>query len=201
MNWILLPHSWKSRKTSPHTSTCHIQQTLTGPLSYDYYNATQDADFFAKYSWVKAVENVLKVADEMMVSTYHDDGFVQNLTYTWKRPTDSATETQANLGRGSPFNNLTGLVRSFFRPSDDATIYQGFIPANMMFARFLEGTAPIAAKIGQTELSGRMTNLAASIRRGIEKWGVVDTPAFGKIYAFEVDGKSLVSSRAPNESH
>ncbi|KAF7189200.1 hypothetical protein HII31_09622 [Pseudocercospora fuligena] len=157
-------------------------------VSYDYYNATQDAEFFGKYNWAKAVESILQVADNMSVSTYEPNGFVQNLTYTWLRTADSATETQANLGRGNPFNNVTGLVRSFFRPSDDSTIYQGFIPANMMFARFLEGTAPIASKIGQTDLSKRMTDRASGIREAIEKWGIVDIPDFGKVYAFEVDG-------------
>lgn len=91
-------------------------------------------------------------------------------------------------GVGNPFN-ATGLVRSFFRPSDDSTIYQGFIPANMMFARFLEATAPIMKKLGnQDALVERMTTLASTVRAAIAKHGIVHTAAFGSIYAFEVDG-------------
>lgn len=65
-------------------------------VSYDYYNATQDAEFFGKYSWVSAVEAVLKVAEEMMESTYFDDGAVNNISYTWTRETTRSTETTAN---------------------------------------------------------------------------------------------------------
>lgn len=158
-------------------------------VSYDYYNATEDLDFFGKYSWVSAVETVLKTAEEQMISTYAPSGFVNNITYQFSRQTDTATETMANHGFGNPFNNITGLVRSFFRPSDDATIYQGFIPGNMMLARYLNATAEIAVQLpGQEALSYRMTNLSATIKHAIDKWAIVETPGWGKIYAYEVDG-------------
>ncbi|CZT23825.1 related to Meiotically up-regulated gene 157 protein [Ramularia collo-cygni] len=157
-------------------------------VSYDYYSATQDVEFFGKYSWVSAVEAVLKVAEEMMVPTYHDDGAVQNISYTWTRQTTRSTETTANDGFGNPFNR-TGLIRSFFRPSDDTTIYQGFIPANMMFARFLGATAPIMKGLGnQDALAEKMSTMASDLRAAITKHGIVQTAAFGPVYAFEVDG-------------
>lgn len=65
-------------------------------VSYDYYNATQDVEFFGKYSWVSAVEATLKVAEEMMESSYYDDGSVNNISYTWTRETTRSTETTAN---------------------------------------------------------------------------------------------------------
>ncbi|KAI5357759.1 Putative metal-independent alpha-mannosidase, six-hairpin glycosidase superfamily [Septoria linicola] len=158
-------------------------------VSYDYYTATQDIDFFGKYRWIRAVETVLKTAEEQMVGTYEPAGQVYNLTYQFTRQTDRSTETQANDGFGNPLNNGTGLVRSFFRPSDDATIYQGLIPSNMMFSRYLEATADIAAKLdGQDALAKRMTDMAASIRQAINNHGIVEIPGHGKIYAFEVDG-------------
>lgn len=158
-------------------------------ISHDYYNATQDIDFFRRYSWVKGVEAVLKVAEEMMLPTYEPDGRVANITYTFTRMTDRSTETQANDGLGNPLNNGTGLVRSFFRPSDDATIYQGFIPANMMFSRFLGSTADIMAQIdGQDALVTKMRDMASCLREAITKWGIVHLPGHGQVYAFEVDG-------------
>lgn len=65
-------------------------------VSYDYFNATQDIEFFGKYSWVSAVESVLKVAENMMVPTYGEDGMKTNLSYTFTRDTTSSTETQSN---------------------------------------------------------------------------------------------------------
>ncbi|KAK3065974.1 hypothetical protein LTR53_017834, partial [Teratosphaeriaceae sp. CCFEE 6253] len=113
-------------------------------VSTDYYNATQDATFFKKYSWVQAVEAVLEVAENMTMPTYQADGNVSVLSYSFTRLTTRSSETTENDGLGNPFNNGTGLVRSFFRPSDDSTIFQGFIPANMMFSRFLASSAAIA---------------------------------------------------------
>lgn len=158
-------------------------------VSYDYYNATQDAAFFGKHSWVQAVEAVLKTAEEQVVGSYQPDGVVTNLTYTQTRETTRSTETNPNDGLGNPFNNGTGLVRSFFRPSDDSTIFQGLIPSNMMFSIYLERTAPIMAQLsGREALAKRMSDMAASLREAISKYGIVEVPGYGKIYAFEVDG-------------
>lgn len=158
-------------------------------VSEDYYNATGDIDFFGKYQWVSAVETILKTAEDQIIGTYATSGMVNNLTYQFSRQTDTATETMANHGFGNPFNNGSGLVRSFFRPSDDATIYQGLIPSNMMFSRYLVAASKIAAQLsGQEALAQRMQDMAASIQSAIEKYAIINTPDCGKIYAFEVDG-------------
>nr|POE94599.1 meiotically up-regulated gene 157 protein [Quercus suber] len=158
-------------------------------VSTNYYAATKDVKFFSKYSWVQAVEAILQLADDMMVPTYQADGNVSTLAYSFTRDTTRASETTENDGKGNPFKNGTGLIRSFFRPSDDATIYQGFIPANMMFSRYLASSADIMAKIGGRDaLAIRMRKLAAGVRAAITKHGIVHTSTHGNIYAFEVDG-------------
>ncbi|KAK3661174.1 hypothetical protein LTR56_000297 [Elasticomyces elasticus] len=157
-------------------------------VSTDYYNATQDATFFKKYSWVQTIESILEVAENMTVPTYQADGNVSVLSYSFTRLTTRSSETTENDGLGNPFNNGTGLVRSFFRPSDDSTIFQGFIPANMMFSRFLETSATIADAIGEADLCNRMTTMASNVRTAITNYGIVETAAYGRIYAFEVDG-------------
>jgi len=157
-------------------------------VSTNYYNATQDATFFKKYNWVEAIENVMAVAENMTVPTYQPDGNVSVLSYSFTRETNRASETTENGGLGNPFNNGTGLIRSFFRPSDDATIFQGFIPANMMFSRYLASAAEIMSAIGgQDALASRMSSLAASLRTAITNNGIVNTQQ-GQIYAYEVDG-------------
>ena len=160
-------------------------------VSANYYTATKDLSFFGKYSWVNAIKAVLKVAEEMKTPTYGEDGKVLNSPYRFTRVTPRATETLANDGIGNPVANGTGLIRSAFRPSDDSTIYQLFIPANMMFSAYLSSTADIMAKLNHTDaasLSKQMKDLSSSIRQAIEQHGIVNHPKYGKIYAFEVDG-------------
>lgn len=124
-----------------------------------------------------------------MVPTYEADGNVSVLSYSFTRLTTRASETTENNGLGNPFNNGTGLIRSFFRPSDDATIFQGLIPSNMMFSRYLASAAEIMSAIGgQDDLASRMSTLAASLRTAISGHGIVNSATCGQIYAYEVDG-------------
>ncbi|KAI9757222.1 MAG: hypothetical protein M4579_003522 [Chaenotheca gracillima] len=158
-------------------------------VSSNYYNATQDIDFFGKYNWVDAINALLGVAENMTLSTYASDGRVNKSPYSFTRMTTSNTETLANKGIGNPVQNGTGLIRSAFRPSDDATIYQLFIPANMMFARYLESASLIANKLpNQGDLAKRMSDLSSQLRDSIAKSGIVSDAKHGNIYAFEVDG-------------
>jgi meiotically up-regulated gene 157 (Mug157) protein len=158
-------------------------------ISTQYYDATGDLDFFSRYRWVEAVQAVLSAADAMQFSTYAPDGHVNKSPYTWLRKSDRATETQANDGEGSPVGDLSGLIRSFFRPSDDSTIYQGFIPANMMFSRYLYSASQIMAQLpnqGSADLAQQMQSVSKAIHMGIDRIGVFQS----RIYAFEVDGFS-----------
>jgi meiotically up-regulated gene 157 (Mug157) protein len=156
-------------------------------LSWDYYDVTKDADFFGKYGWADAVKTTLSLANDMMMGTYADDGQVNKSPYTWLRDSNSATETVSNGGSGNPVAGGTGLVRSFFRPSDDSTIYQYFIPANMMFSRFLKACAEIMQTMDQ-DTASEMRQMAQGIDDAIDKYGIAKHPTFGDIYAYEVDG-------------
>lgn len=156
-------------------------------LSFDYHDRTQDSAFFGKHRWVEAVRTLVNVTKGLQIGTYADDGRVNPLPYTFRRTTDSGSETQLNHGAGSPVKGGTGLVRSAFRPSDDATIYQLFIPANMMFTSYLGRCADIMAA-HDDDLAAQMRDLAAGVRDGIEAHGKFNQAGFGDIYAFEVDG-------------
>ena len=156
-------------------------------VSTDYYEATKDISFFGKYQWANAAKAVLQVANDMMIGTYSSNGSVNTSPYTFTRSTTAGTETLNNGGIGNPVQEGTGLVRSAFRPSDDATIFQLFIPANMMFSRYLNSTAEIARGIGQSDLGDQMASMSSSIQQAIEKYGIVSTDE-GSIYAYEIDG-------------
>ena len=159
-------------------------------ISSEYYNATGDIGPFEKYKWVDTVEVILDAAEAMRSATYTEDGHIAESGYTMTGQTDRATETTSNNGLGNPVI-WTGMVRSTFRPSDDATIFQYFIPGNMMFARYLEAAAPIMETLNMArsiDIALRMRAMAAEIRAGITKYGIVSHPSFGAMFAFEVDG-------------
>jgi uncharacterized protein len=156
-------------------------------LSSDYYEKTNDVDFFGRFQWAQAVAKVLDTAEALLVGTYADDGHNITGPYTFQRQFDSATETLMNDGVGSPVRGGTGLVRSAFRPSDDSTIFQLFIPGNMHFSSYLGRCAAIMEGHDAT-LAKRMAGMATSIRAGIEKHGKVQHEEFGEVYAYEIDG-------------
>ncbi|KAF2997894.1 hypothetical protein E8E13_004190 [Curvularia kusanoi] len=160
-------------------------------ISTDYYRATGDYEFFGKFQWMSAIKAVLKVAHDMMTPTYGPDGQVLKSPYTFTRETTRATETFSNDGIGNPVANGTGLIRSGFRPSDDSTIFQLFIPANMMFSTYLESAGEIMGKLNvgdSSALSQQMCDLSNALHEAIETHGTVNHPTYGKIYAFEIDG-------------
>lgn len=158
-------------------------------ISTNYYTKTKDLAFFSEYRWVQAIKSVIIVARSMMTSTYAPDGSVNSSPYTFSRSSNQASETLENNGLGNPVQGRAGLIRSAFRPSDDATIYQLFIPANMMFARYLNSTSSIMSAIGgHAGLAKAMADMAASIRTAITAHGVINHATYGDIYAYEIDG-------------
>lgn len=160
-------------------------------ISTEYYNVTGDLGPFQKYYWVDTIEVILNAVDAMRVGTYTEDGHIAKSGYTMYGETNRATETTSNNGLGNPVTRGTGLIRSTFRPSDDATIFQFLIPSNMMFAQYLEASITIMLELDTLRtrnLADRMRTMADEIRAGITKYGIISHPLFGAMYAFEVDG-------------
>jgi meiotically up-regulated gene 157 (Mug157) protein len=157
-------------------------------LSTDYVTATHDYDFFSRSSnWTKAVEMILQTAESMMIDSYTEDGDWQHTPYTYCAPYGG---TPINNCNGSPHKGHIGLIRSFHRPSDDACTYQYLIPSNMMFSAALNTSSTIMSRIEPSpgKLTNWMRTMSVNINRGIEKYGIVNDPTYGKIYAYEVDG-------------
>ncbi|RKU49477.1 hypothetical protein DL546_008015 [Coniochaeta pulveracea] len=173
-------------------------------ISSDYYEATGDGAFFGRFQWASAIQAIMNVARAMQTPTYGDDGMVLQSPYMFTRQTTRATETFTNDGLGNPVVNGTGLIRSGFRPSDDATIFQLFVPSNMMFVSYLSACAAIMKELGASaseSLASEMEALAGDVKSGIEQYGVValaPTPDHshseaGTIYAYEIDGFGSVN--------
>ena len=156
-------------------------------LSHDYYSQTKDVGFFKKTRWKDTISVIMETTSELLTGTYASDGTINKSPYIFERKTNRASETMSNEGAGAPVKSNTGLIRSFFRPSDDACTFQLFIPANMMFSRYLAACAEIMREI-DVEVAEKMDGFAGVVRAGVERYGKFKHPEFGKMYAYEVDG-------------
>lgn len=145
------------------------------------------------------MELVLNAMKEMQSSTV--TSFVQDgePTYQFQRQASEPSDTLLH-GVGHPAAE-SGMVKSAFRPSDDATTLPFLVPANAMAVVELRRTTTIVqALIGHgvsSESSGSylhglvddMTSMAYTINAGIQKYGIGVHPLTGnKQYAYEVDG-------------
>ncbi|KAH6660971.1 hypothetical protein BKA67DRAFT_549776 [Truncatella angustata] len=139
--------------------------------------------------WYLALQTLLGVLQQQSQPTFDPDtGRYWRNDYTFQRQTDTGTETLNLRGVGNPLNFGTGLVRSAFRPSDDATILGFFIPANAQMATELKRTAAMLKKAGRDSISETVSKWSEKITKGIWEHGVVQHKKFGQVFAYEVDG-------------
>ncbi|MBO0811711.1 MAG: glycoside hydrolase family 125 protein, partial [Microlunatus sp.] len=108
--------------------------------------------------------------------------------YFFERDHPLASETLSRNGRGEPVGP-TGMSWSAFRPSDDACVYNYNVPGNM-FAAVVLGQLEVIAKevLGDAGIADRAARLGASIRSGIQSYGIVRHPSYGRVYCYETDG-------------
>lgn len=150
-------------------------------LWYHYWKRTLDASIFDD----TLHRAFICILDTMQVEQHHD----VHSPYTFIRPNPlQPTDTLVFQGRGTR-TNMTGMIWSGFRPSDDACTFGFLIPANMFATVILHSMAEIAQVCYQDEqLAQRAQQLRSEILFGIETYGVVHHPEFGRIYAYETDG-------------
>lgn len=149
-------------------------------VAYYYWLLTGDMSVFDT-DWHNAMQLVVKTFKEQQ----RKDGLGP---YSFTRDCDRPTDSQINGGFGAPVKPV-GLIVSAFRPSDDATQYGFLIPSNMFAVVSLRQLAEIENKVyGNADFAGQCLELASEVDEAIQKYGVVNHPVAGKIYAFEVDG-------------
>jgi meiotically up-regulated gene 157 (Mug157) protein len=157
-------------------------------LANQFHNHTGSTAFITK-RWLQAVNSLVEVIDEQSKSTFDPKtGSFTLQEYRFQRQTNTGTETLNLAGNGNPLNYGTGLVRSAFRPSDDATILGFFIPGNAMLAVELKRTAEILQKASKASLAQELRSRGERIEKGVWEHGVVSHRKFGSVFAFEVDG-------------
>lgn len=157
-------------------------------LGTEFYENTKSTDFLTN-RWYKALDTLLSVLDAQSQSTFDaQNQYVPN-QYRFQRETNMGTETLNLEGIGNPLNGSTGLIRSAFRPSDDATIFGFFIPPNAMMAVQLQKTATVVKVAGGHEdLATELQRRGESLEQAVWDYGVVDHARYGNVFAFEVDG-------------
>lgn len=97
-------------------------------LASTYYNVTGDkACFLADPKWAASMEILLDTIQAQQVAS----GDADTSAYLFQRTSNVPTETLGLGGMGTPTPN-TGMSRSPFRPSDDATTFPFLIPAQAM---------------------------------------------------------------------
>lgn len=157
-------------------------------LTTQFWNHTSSAEPLTS-RWFTALDTILAVMDEQSKGTFHvkTGSFILN-EYQFRRETTTGTETLNLGGIGNPLNSGTGLIRSAFRPSDDATILGFFVPANAMMSVELKRTAQMLQREGHDEVARGLKARGEAIESGIYEHGVVNHKRYGKVFAYEVDG-------------
>lgn len=157
-------------------------------LGNQFHESTGSTAFLTDRYYL-ALETILEVLYQQSQPTFNPETnrFERN-EYTFRRTTSSATETLNLGGVGNPLANGTGLIRSAFRPSDDATVLQFLIPSNAQMAVELRRASTIITAAGKKGLGKELLDRAKSIEAGIWEHGTVQHRKYGEVFAFEVDG-------------
>lgn len=150
-------------------------------LSYLFWKNTGRTDIFDE-----SFRTVLhRIIDLWRCEQHHDD----RSPYIFMREDCPPSDTLRNQGKGMP-TSYTGMTWSGFRPSDDACTFGYLIPSNMFASVVLGYMAEIAIAIYYDErLTTKALRLQEEIDFGIEHYGTVIHPQYGKIYAYETDGQ------------
>jgi meiotically up-regulated gene 157 (Mug157) protein len=151
-------------------------------LACGYHRATGDrAPFDAR--WLAACDLIVATMRAQQAGSDEDEP----PAYSFRRTTPAATDTLALDGRGHPARRC-GLVKSHFRPSDDAATMPFPIAANAMAVACLRDAAALLTTLGETARAASMRALAQEIDGAIHAHGTVMHPRAGRILAYEVDG-------------
>lgn len=154
--------------------------SLCGPiyLAYRYWKETGYTDVFDQ-SFAQMLQTVLRV---IRTEQHHEAS-----AYSFRRFNCPETDTLKCHGRGTPVGD-TGMSWSGFRPSDDCCTYGYLIPSNMMAVVALGYAEEILRENYPGISADEFTETRAQIQSGIKRYGVVDHPQYGEIYAYETDG-------------
>ncbi|HTJ26097.1 MAG TPA: glycoside hydrolase family 125 protein [Candidatus Limnocylindria bacterium] len=141
-------------------------------LAWTYWKVTGDASIFTP-DLAAGFERALDTMER-------EQDHPRNSHYAHKELPDG--------GRGNPVA-YTGMIWTGFRPSDDACKYNYLIPSEMMAVVALGELEEIERDVYHNLIKAeRAKALRDEVQTGIQTYGVVFTPNYGYVYAYEVDG-------------
>lgn len=163
-------------------------------LAYLYWKRTSDATIFD--------QGFLDMAKVIVTTFITEQNHMENSPYSFRRiadwllfdyPERIKFESLPNKGRGKEVA-YTGMTWSGFRPSDDACEYGYLVPANMFAVVALKYLEEIINNFYPEESMFNLDirNLYTQIDEGIKNHAIIEHPKYGKMYAYEVDGRSNV---------
>ncbi|KAA0146172.1 hypothetical protein FNF31_01766 [Cafeteria roenbergensis] len=138
----------------------------------------------AGQTWADAAELVIDTLRTQQASSEEEGG---NPPYLFQRTTSQPTDS-LQFGRGAPAAR-TGMIKTGFRPSDDAHTLPFNIPGNAYVVVALREAAAVLSALGRADTAASALALADEVNAGILAFGVVNHPgANGTVLAYEVDG-------------
>ena len=150
-------------------------------MIYKYWKKSSDESFFN--------EDIRDVFKTIISQFKKEQRHFEESDYRFTRLNCPYQDTLHNNGLGNEVS-YTGMTWSGFRPSDDACKYGYLVPSNMFVVVALRYIEEIAEKIYYDhKLAESAKKLSDEIENGINKFAVVDHEKYGKIYAYEVDGR------------
>jgi hypothetical protein len=148
-------------------------------LAHGYWKTSGDAVPFDE-NWHSAIKLILQTFREQQRKENHGP-------YHFMRRTEFATDSLPGRGYGNPAKPV-GLIRSMFRPSDDATIFPYLVPSNFFAVVSLRQAAEMVEKLrNDSELANQCRALADEVETALREYAIVNHPTAGHAYAFEVD--------------
>ena len=148
-------------------------------LAHGYWKTAGDAAPFDE-NWHSAIKLILQTFREQQRKENHGP-------YHFMRRTEWATDSLPGRGYGNPAKPV-GLIRSMFRPSDDATIFPYLVPSNFFAVVSLRQAAEMVEKLrNDSDLANQCRTLADEVETALHEYAIVNHPKAGRVYAFEVD--------------
>ncbi|WP_371069558.1 glycoside hydrolase family 125 protein [Sediminibacillus sp. JSM 1682029] len=148
-------------------------------LAYLYWKETGDDSVIN--------DQFYQVLDTILSTWKVEQNHEQQSLYRFTRNDVRISDTLIRNGKGSE-TAWTGMTWSGFRPSDDACLYGYLVPANMFAVVVLEYAAEMCRYGKEEKLEKESAALAEEIRTGIEKFGTIQHPVYGRVYVYETDG-------------
>lgn len=167
-------------------------------LLNEYMENSKDYEILKNREVINAIGVIFRIIMRQSAPTFTEKGDLLPVFYSYKRWTDSGTETLPLSGVGNSVNSNTRLIRSAFRASDDACIYQFHIPSNIQLLVELKKLIPLLEEhnnpmILTNPVADLLKNIASDIETGINEYAIITHPKFGKVFAYEIDGYGSVN--------